>query len=187
MKVHYRPGKRAMKTAIASALCIVYGIIVGRSPVIAAIAAIICLKPTRNESFSAMVHRLLGTLIGGLLGLAAAVLCLVLPGNNAYWSILIVPLLMLLCITLCNIARIPQAIVLGCAVLAIVGTAYDQEAGALLLYAMQRMLDTAVGAVLAVGVNQLLWPFDNAGPPPEGGDPAQEASAESADNASPLS
>ncbi len=152
----YVPGKRAIKTAIAVMLCMVYSILTGRAPTIACVTAIICLRPTSSESKRTMLNRLIATFIGGLIGYLTLLGGSYLPGYR-YWSIVLVPLMVLVDIYLCNILGKKDAIVLSCVVLIVIASAFEKTRQEMLLYAVGRELDTAVGAVLGTGVNYWLW------------------------------
>jgi uncharacterized membrane protein YgaE (UPF0421/DUF939 family) len=159
MNIHYKPGGRAIKTCIAVGLCIIYGRVVGHSSVVAGIAAVVCLKPTGQESFKAMSMRLLSTLIGGILGLAVVYASIITPGYEQGWNILIVPAFILLCIYICNVIGAKDAVILACAIVLVVTAVFEEglDRREALIYAIWRIIDTATGAVLATGINAVLW------------------------------
>ena len=62
-------GMRTIKTLIAVYLCFAIGILRGVLPFYSAIAAILCMKKDVDEGKRAGIHRSIGTLIGGSIGL----------------------------------------------------------------------------------------------------------------------
>ena len=156
VNLYYVPGKRAVKSAIAVMLCMLYGLLTQRL-VVVTIAALVCLKPTADESKRSMWVRLFATFIGGLLGYLLLELGARIPGYRDIWYVLLVPAGVLLSIYICNVVGIRDAVILSGAVLVIIATSFDVPQQEMLLYALSRELDTAVGAIFGTAVNVLLW------------------------------
>lgn len=157
MNSRYVPGKRTIKSVIAVLLCMLYTLITQRGAVVSTISALICLKPTGAESKKVMCTRLIATFIGGLLGYLLLAGGSLLPGYSERLFVVLVPLAVLLDIYVCNVVGVREAVVLSCAVLVIIGTRFDIPKKEMLLYAVGRELDTAVGAVIGTLVNLCLW------------------------------
>jgi uncharacterized membrane protein YgaE (UPF0421/DUF939 family) len=138
----------------------IYSKVIGHSAVMSGIAAVVCLKPTTTETTKAMTMRLLSTLIGGLLGMAAAYIGFIFPLYQQGLKILFVPMIMLLCISICNIIGQKDTVILSCAVLLIVALKHEEGVMSqkeILFYTFWRIVDTATGAIIAMGVNMFRW------------------------------
>lgn len=66
MDIHYQPGLRAVKSALAVFLCLLVSIPLHReSPFFSCIASIVCMQPTWEKSLRTGFHRFYGTVLGG--------------------------------------------------------------------------------------------------------------------------
>jgi uncharacterized membrane protein YgaE (UPF0421/DUF939 family) len=138
----------------------IYSKVIGHSAVMSGIAAIVCLKPTTSETTRAMTMRLLSTVIGGLLGMSAAYIGFIFPLYQQGLKILIVPAIILLCIYICNIIEQKDTVILACAVLLIIALKHEEgmmSQKEIFLYTFWRIVDTATGAIIAMGVNKFIW------------------------------
>ena len=85
-----RPGQRILKTSVAVLICLLFyclrGYRGGEMPTEAAITAIICMQPYVRDTRDYAVSRMIGSLIGGGVGLLFLLLLLVLPplGSNLF-------------------------------------------------------------------------------------------------------
>lgn len=156
LNFRYVPGKRTVKSAVVVMLCMLYGFFSGRA-VVVTISALVCLRPTVDESKQLLLTRTIATLLGGLIGYGMLHLGRAVPGYEAFWFVLLVPLAVLLNIYICNVLGVRDAIVLSCAVLVILSTDFEVPVGRMLSVFLERVLDTLVGAVIATGVNHWLW------------------------------
>ena len=158
------PGMRTIKTTVAVMLSLAIflplealGTAEGTrfidqlGPFYACIASIVCMQSSVGATWKQGVSRLLGTLIGGLLGL----LCV---SVTTYWGHPVVLVLVcgvgtLACIYLCNVLNRPSA----CAISAIVccSIMLSHSGQERYFYTVARMLETAVGILVAV-LNQVL-------------------------------
>lgn len=156
---------RTIKTAVAVMISLVIflplealstvegtGFIDQLGPFYACIAAIVCMQSSVGATWKQGVSRLLGTLIGGLLGL----ICVTI---TTYWSHPVV--LVLVCgvgtlasIYICNALKRPSA----CAISAIVccSIMLSHSGQERYFYTVARMLETAVGILVAMVVNHVL-------------------------------
>ena len=84
-----RVGLRNLKTALAATLCAILYAIVGRNPTFACIGAIFGMGADMNDSWESGANRLIGTVLGGVLGLGLFWVYLQLPHPVAQkWAIL---------------------------------------------------------------------------------------------------
>ena len=170
MDKHYRLGMRAVKTCIATFLCLAIGYLAERETtmIIGTVAAIICLKPTKEETLHADFMRLLSTLVGGVIGFLPSVIGEFFPIYAEGLFILIVPVFILLDIYICNLLRIQEATALSCVVVLLIATHIDLRIEENLLYAINRILDTFIGATVATLVNIAIpWKPEQGSAPPE--------------------
>ena len=123
-------------------------------PFYACIAAIICMQTSIHASVAQGLSRLLGTLLGGLTGLAAVLLNNRLPGPIA--SMVIFGLFVSLTIWLCSLLRQPGACSIAAIVCCAVMFSHSSSGMEVLFYTVARVLETAVGIVVAVAVNRVL-------------------------------
>ena len=157
-------GMRNIKTAIAASLCALVYYYIGRSPAFACIGAIFGMGSDMEDARRNDGNRLFGTLIGGLLGMALFRLYLVFMPDGSH-SLLLVPLTFVgtvLLILLCQMFWVggvqPGGVVL-CILL------FNTPVHAYVSYALNRILDTAVGVLVALAISYLfprgwirLWP-----------------------------
>ncbi|NMA55560.1 MAG: hypothetical protein GX952_06470 [Firmicutes bacterium] len=153
-----KPGLRNTKTALSVFLCILLFELIGRpNPLFACSAAIICMKETIRYSYQMGVDRLIGTLLGGLVGLAFLLI------NNRfslpYAEALVAGLGILTVIYLCNLFNKSSAAVISSIVVLAIIIGVGEKSP--YLYALDRMLDTAAGIVIALLVNKYIYPHKN--------------------------
>lgn len=155
------PGWRNVKTAVAVMICFViflpwWGGAASDSrtlgPFYACIAAIICMQGSVEASVKQGLSRLLGTLVGGLVGLAGVSLTLVSP--NYVVTTLIFGLCVMAAIYICTILHQPKACSIAAVVCCAVILSHSGEDR--YFYTVARMAETAVGIVVAVAVNRVL-------------------------------
>lgn len=148
-------GMRNLKTALAAALCALVYYFLDRSPAFACIGAIFGMGTDMENSRRSGGNRLFGTMIGGVLGMALfRVYLLVHPNGES--SLLLVPLVFVgtvLLIVLCQIFWVggvqPGGVVL-CLLL------FNTPVESYISYAVNRIVDTAVGVLAALLINSLL-------------------------------
>lgn len=149
-----RIGMRNIKTATAAALCALVYFFLNRSPAFACIGAIFGMGSDLENSRLHGGNRLFGTLIGGLLGMALFRIYLIFYPNGGH-SLLLVPLVfvgVVILILLCQVFWVggvqPGGVVL-CILL------FNTPVDTYVSYALNRILDTAIGVVAAMVVNSL--------------------------------
>ena len=148
-------GMRNLKTALAAALCALVYYFLDRSPAFACIGAIFGMGTDMENSRRSGGNRLFGTVIGGILGMVLfRVYLLVHPDGES--SLLLVPLVFVgtvVLIILCQIFWVggvqPGGVVL-CLLL------FNTPVESYISYAVNRIVDTAVGVLAALLINALL-------------------------------
>lgn len=159
MNLRYKPGLRAVKTALAVLLCLLSSQLLGRSYAFySCIAAVVCMQPTAEKSLHAGIHRFIGTLIGGLVGFLLLESSKPLPADHGWAFVFIIPLFLLLAIYLCNILGRKDSAAICCIVFLNIATNFDRGMHNSLLYVADRVIDTSIGIVFAVLVNRFVFP-----------------------------
>ena len=157
-------GMRNIKTALATAFCALVYYFIGRSPAFACIGAIFGMGSDLQDAQKNGGNRLFGTLIGGLLGIVLFRIYLIFVPEGGY-SLLLVPLMFIgtvLLIVLCQMFWVggvqPVGVVL-CILL------FNTPVDTYVSYAMNRILDTAVGVLVALFISYVfprgwmqMWP-----------------------------
>ena len=155
-------GMRTIKTAVAVVLAylvfVPIGLLVpvqysgGSAPFYACIAAVICMQSSVDQTVNQGISRLIGTAIGGCLGL------LLLAMGNLLSSPMIMCLTLgagtILCIWVCNLIKQPSACSISVVVLCVI--LFNHTGPDRYSYALNRMFETGVGVMMAVVVNRAL-------------------------------
>lgn len=148
-------GMRNIKTVLAVFICVVVFAIMGPefNPLVAAIAAVITMGPSIENSIETGWNRILGTLFGGVGGMLGIFIARLIPYQYAY--VFIIPLGIMGLIYLCNNINKSGAIVITCVVFLILMTTYPQDTGTYML-ALLRLLETVFGIVVAFLINRFI-------------------------------
>ncbi len=159
MNQKYKLGLRAIKTSIAVFICMVLSSVLHRpDDFFAAIAAIICMQQTYDETFETGLHRFIGTAIGGFTGYVILEIVEHVPFYSQNFNILIIPLCLLIVIYLCNLINYQGSVVIGSIVLISVLSMYDRGTNSALIYVVNRVLDTTMGIIVAMIINRFFLP-----------------------------
>lgn len=145
-------GLRAIKTAISTTLCVILYILIDRNATFACIGAVFGMDNSDNSPWRTGGNRLIGTIIGGFLGIGLFYLQQQIKGKAFQILLLLAGIILL--IYLSQLIKCPGAIQGGAVVFYIVMLNTPQDTYA--AYAINRMIDTAVGVVISVGINLLM-------------------------------
>jgi len=158
-------GMRTIKTAVAVVICFliflpflntggtqVGGIIVEVGPFYACIAAVICMQSSVEQSLQSGGARMIGSLIGGAVGLLVLTADLI-SGNQFLFAVLL-GLGIVLTIWLCNLVRQPAACAIACIVCCCIMLSHGGEER--YFFALARIVETLIGILVALAVNHLL-------------------------------
>lgn len=157
MNKKYKLGLRAIKTAISVFLCLLIAFIFNRTDTLfASIAAIICLQPTYNETFNSGLQRLVGTLIGGVVGYLILLAIYKLPFKEIT-TLFVAPIAILTVIYICNVINQPSSVSISCIVVLSVVMWPNGNISDSFLYVVNRVLDTSMGIVVAMLVNRFTF------------------------------
>lgn len=154
MKKFKKPGLRIFKTALAVflSLCISYLRNDAAIPFYAAIAALICMKTGIDETIEIGVNRVFGTLVGGLSGLLYLLTFKRLM-LDSFINYLLISLVIFVLIWIMSNLDKPNAITIMCVVLLSITLNHGQEVEYPFTFALNRVIDTLIGVVVAVFVN----------------------------------
>ena len=137
-------GMRIIKTALAVILTVYLATWLNlASPFFAAMAALITMQGNLVDSFSMARYRILGTVLGALIGVASAYV--------AHGNPIVLGLGIALIIFSCNKLRWNKAIAIATIVFASIMLGYEETT--FIYDSLHRVIDTSVGIAVAVTVN----------------------------------
>ena len=151
--VRLRVGLRTVKTtaAVVISMMLVDRLGTSRSQLIfAMLGAMAAVQPTFKESVASCLTQIVGVLFGA----AAGLLLRLLPGPD----LVAVGIGMVLVITLYHSLRIPYSPSLPCFVVVMVCVTPDVHP---IIYAAERIWETAIGLGVGMAINTLVFPYDN--------------------------
>lgn len=151
------PGMRIIKTGLAILICMLLGWIFKYYwPVYACLAAIVAMQDTPGKSIEIGIARLIGTFIGGLLGIAFLSICTWLPYNAV--KVIICPVAVIIAVMICVIIKQRQACsICAVVVISIILLHTTDSEMSIAWYALSRTLETAMGVLITVLINRFIW------------------------------
>lgn len=142
-------GMRTIKTAIAVSICVALSKSFNRDYIFyAAVAAVISMQNSVVDSFKVGKNRMLGTVVGALVGLVFAIIS---PENAALSGLGII-----IIIYICNTFSWKKSVTISCTVFLVIMLSL-QDRGPV-EYSINRTLDTFLGIIVAVFVNYFISP-----------------------------
>lgn len=156
MNFRYRPGQRAIKTALAVLLSLLFAYACRMENfMFAVIGAILCMQPTAKAARFTGKNQLLGTVIGGLLGYVVYVTLYAFALLRHPIQVLVVPVCILLLLYVCNVLEVPEV----CSICGIVFISVFEDPslppGAVFSYLLHRMGGLSVGIFFAAVLSNL--------------------------------
>ncbi|WP_368266852.1 aromatic acid exporter family protein [Enterococcus sp. RTP21361st1_A6_RTP21361_211029] len=152
----FRLGMRTIKTAIAVMLCILLFRFLNRGqPLIAALSAIFSLRQDLTTTLSFGKSRVLGNSIGG----ATAIIYFFMKQyfhNDFLIELLVLPALVAFIIVLSDGINNNSGIISGIATMLLITLSVPQ--GESFIFALDRVLDTFIGTLIAIFINFVLRP-----------------------------
>ncbi len=145
-------GQRGVKTAAATMLCAFIYALIDRNPTFACIGVIFGMGANLKDSILNGGNRLIGTIIGGFLGMGLFSIYIYAFGADN--EIILLPLLFigtLLLVSASLIFKWPGAVQPGGVVLCII--LYNTPVDVYISYSLNRMIDTGMGVLFAIFVN----------------------------------
>lgn len=149
-------GLRNIKTAISVFICILVFELIGRhNPLFACIAAVVCMQSTIENSIKFGVNRIVGTVIGGIIGILFLIIGINISNRFLYLAFVSSGIIFVIYIN--NLIKKSGAVAISCVVfLAILIYTNSYEAASLnnaLSYSINRIIDTIFGIVVSVIIN----------------------------------
>lgn len=122
----------------------------------ACIAAVFCMRDTVSSSVEMGKARLLGTIIGGIVGIIVIYISDLIPFLYEITPI-VTGLGIIVCIYICTLLNRPGSVVISCIVFIGIMINYSSQASSY-YYAIGRSFDTAVGIIIAILINKYFNP-----------------------------
>ena len=153
----YKLGLRAVKTAIAVAICAFLSMFFNHEDIFCAcIASVICMEQTYAQTWDTGINRIIGTLIGGTVGYIALESICSFP-TYEWIRVVLLPLCILVVVYTCNVINRKQAVSIGCVVIIVILSRSGPSTSSTLNYVIQRVLDTLLGVFVAMLINKFAF------------------------------
>lgn len=147
-------GMRNIKTSVSVFLCILLFDVANRgSSFYACVAAVICMQQTLENTFNKGMSRVVGTVIGGVMGSILLYADEFFTFEGAYIFVLSVAIVIL--IQACVLLKQNDAAAICCVVFLSIALNH-RGSGDYIYYTVSRVVDTSVGILIAVFVNRFL-------------------------------
>lgn len=149
-------GMRVIKTIIAVYICFLISLVTKTSPFYSAIAAILCMQNSPEDSYEVGKNRMIGTLIGGLYGFIAVVLVdffNIELFSHAHYLILGLFLIPLIYTNVLWESK--DSTYISCVVFLSITVSHGGDASPL-MFALGRVFNTLIGIVVSIVVNWAL-------------------------------
>lgn len=150
-RTHVRVGLRTLKTAISVGISLYIVSLFGSISIFPALAAIAVMRPTFEDAVNECRSQGVGILIGGVLGCVAVKLW----PNCPIW---LMGLGVIVILTFCAAYRLEYAGALSCCIFL---AACIGASDTVIWDTVRRLLHTATGLAVGLGVNTLILPYDN--------------------------
>lgn len=150
---HFHIGMRIIKTVIAVFICGLLGWLRDETSFFSMIAAVLCMQKSAEKTFTTSFNRIMGTAVGGAFGVVVLFLETKLHVQRVMPVYYLIVSVMLIPVILSTIAiKKPSVAGFACVVF-LSTTIYHVGDAAPYTYALNRMLDTVMGIVVALVVN----------------------------------
>ena len=149
-------GMRVIKTIIAVYICFLISLLTKSLPFYSAIAAILCMQNSPEDSYEVGKNRMIGTLIGGLYGFVAVTLMEFIDielFQHMHYLILTLFLIPLIYTNVMCESR--DSTYISCVVFLSITVSHGGDASPL-MFALSRVINTIIGIVVSIAVNWAL-------------------------------
>jgi len=151
--LHFHIGMRIIKTVLAVFICSIIGWLRGEMTFFSMIAAVLCMQKSAEKTFTTSFNRIMGTAVGGVYGVLVLFIETQVHAQKIMPLYCLIVSLMLIPVILTTIAiKKPSVAAFACVVF-LSTTIYHVADADPYTYALNRMLDTAIGIVVALVVN----------------------------------
>ena len=149
-----RIGMRNIKTALSVFSCLlIFEAIQRENSFYACIAAVICMQPTLDNTFKKGLSRIIGTAIGGVIGIILLVIGEMYLKEEAF--IFLIPVGIVILIEICIAIDQRDSVSISCVVYLGIMIMHRYQGG-YIWYTINRVIDTSIGIIIAVFVNRYL-------------------------------
>ncbi|AMC93971.1 hypothetical protein AOC36_08220 [Erysipelothrix larvae] len=159
MNSRFIPGMRIIKTAIAILITLLITYFLNYdTPIQAAIACVIVMKTTPEQSYRTSIHRLAGTLLGGVISLIAIQALITLKvDENSLLAMVLFAFSTMIGLYLCKLFNLPEYVASMTGIVILVTLlSFGSSNNNALFYVINRMIETFVGVVIASLVNRYI-------------------------------
>lgn len=156
----FMPGRRILKTAIAVLISLQLFYFFGHTtPVHAALACILTLRATEDETKERGKNRLIGTLVGGLSSYLGLLILQFLPvSSQSNFAPIVIATFVYLSLWIGKSLHLePYAIAIASVVATVTMISHNQHHSDALSYVALRMFETLIGFLIAYLVNKYLF------------------------------
>lgn len=149
-------GLRSVKTALTCVLCALIYLLIDRNPTFACIGVIFGTGSFVGDAKLHGGNRLIGTIIGGLIGMLLFRLYIMIytDGKPSFILLIFLFIGVLILIFMSQLFNWPGAVQPGGVVLCII--LYNTPVNEYISYSLNRILDTGIGVIMAIIVTTLL-------------------------------
>lgn len=156
-------GKRMIKSSIAVFLCFIVYLFRQKEGVVfySCIAAVLCMQQDITNTKRVGLNRVVGTLIGGLIGMIVLVFeKKFIPSDYIILEYMLTSFMIIPIIYITVLLKKTSASYISCVVFMSVTVSHGADINPY-LFAMNRIIDTLIGIVIAFGVNSFHLPYAN--------------------------
>lgn len=159
----YHLGGRAYKTALAVFLTEIISLLLNRqSAFYGSIAAVICLMRNREETQKKGIERMIGTIVGGMIGWLFLELVVRIPNYRDFAYAFIAPFGVLGVIYVMNVLGRKTSVMIASVVFLSITVSFNRTLDQIPWYVLDRVLDTGIGVMMATLTTALpLWNDQN--------------------------
>lgn len=155
-------GNRIIKSAIAVFFCFIIAMFRKHEGIVfySCIAAVLCIQQDMTNSKKVAINRIIGTIIGGCVGIVVLFVVRMIPSNLLVLQYAFISLMIIPTIYITVLLKKTSASYISCVVLMSVSVSHGLDVNPI-LFAMNRMMDTFVGIFVAILMNSIHLPYYN--------------------------
>lgn len=156
-------GKRMIKSSIAVFLCFVVYLFRQKEGIVfySCIAAVLCMQQDITNTKKVGLNRVIGTFIGGLIGLFVLMFeKAFIPDDYMLLEYMLTSFMIIPTIYITVLLKKTSASYISCVVFMSITVAHGADVNPF-IFAMNRIIDTLIGIVIAFGVNSFHFPAGN--------------------------
>lgn len=153
----YKIGLRAIKTSVAVSICALISMFFNHEDIFCAcIASVICMEQTYAQTMDTGINRIIGTLVGGIIGYLGLECACAFPYYE-WVRIIFLPICIICVVYICNVVNKKNAVSIGCVVVIVILSRSGASTSSTLQYVIQRVSDTLLGIFVAMVINKYMF------------------------------